>query len=43
MKIVISKCHSLIASGYCGGEDEALKENQGQYKNVFIFDLGVNP
>ena len=23
-------------------EYEALKENQGQYKNVFIFDLGVN-
>ena len=43
MKIVISKCHSLIASGYCGGVDEALKENQGQYKNVFIFELGVNP
>ena len=39
----LSKCHSLIASGYCGGVDEALKENQGQYKNVFIFDLGVNP
>ena len=40
---LLSKCHSLIASGYCGGVDEALKENQGQYKNVFIFDLGVNP
>ena len=39
---LLSKCHSLIASGYCGGVDEALKENQGQYKNVFIFDLGVN-
>lgn len=39
----LSKCYSLIASGYCGGVDEALKENQGQYKNVFIFDLGVNP
>lgn len=43
MKIVISECHSLIASGYCGEVDEALKENQGQYKNVFIFELGVNP
>ena len=40
---LLSKCHSLIASGYCGGVDEALKENQGRYKNVFIFDLGVNP
>lgn len=39
---LLSKCHSLIASGGCGGVDEALRENGGAYKNIFIFDLGVN-
>ena len=40
---LLAKCHSLIASGSCGGVDEAVKENAGKYENVFVFDLGVNP
>ena len=40
---LLAKCHSLIASGSCGGVDEAVKENAGKYKNLFVFDLGMNP
>lgn len=40
---LLAQCHSLIASGSCGGVDEALKENDGKYKNVYVFDLGINP
>lgn len=39
---LLSKCHSLIASGNCAGVGEAMKENKGKYKNVFVFDFGVN-
>lgn len=40
---LLSQCNSLLASGYCGGVDEALQENDGKYENVYVFDLGVNP
>lgn len=40
---LLSQCNSLLASGYCGGVDEALQENVGKYENVYVFDLGVNP
>lgn len=39
---LLSQCNSLIASGWCGGVSEALMENDGEYENVFVFDLGVN-
>lgn len=39
---LLSKCNSLIATGNCGGVAEALKENNGKYSNVYVFDLGVN-
>ena len=32
----------LIASGGCGGVDEALRENAGGYEHVYVFDLGTN-
>lgn len=28
---LLSQCNSLLASGYCGGVDEALQENDGKY------------
>lgn len=40
---LLSKCNSFIASGSCTGVGEALKENSGQYQEVYIFDLGRNP
>lgn len=40
---LLAKCNSLIASGKCGGVNEALKENAGAYNHVFVFDLGINP
>lgn len=40
---LLSQCNSLLASGHCGGVDEALQENDGKYENVYVFDLGVNP
>jgi hypothetical protein len=39
---LLSKCNSLIASGGCAGVGEAIKENGGQYKSTFVFDLGKN-
>ena len=39
---LLSKCQSFIASGGCGGVDEAIRENGGNYKNVYIFNLGIN-
>lgn len=39
---LLSRCESIIASGGCGGLYEALKENNGRYRNVYVFDLGVN-
>lgn len=39
---LLSKCNSLIASGGCGGLSEAIRQNEGKYKNVYVFDLGVN-
>jgi hypothetical protein len=37
---LLSKCNSLIASGGCAGVGEAIKENGGQYRSTFVFDLG---
>lgn len=39
---LLSQCNSLIASGGCAGVSEALMENDSRYKNIFVFDLGVN-
>ena len=39
---LLSQCNSLIASGGCGGVDEALRENAGGYEHVYVFDLGTN-
>lgn len=39
---LLSRCNSLVASGDCAGVGEALKENAGKYKSVFVFDLGKN-
>lgn len=39
---LLSKCNSLVASGGCGGLSEAVKQNAGKYKNMYVFDLGVN-
>lgn len=35
---MLSKCESLIASGNCGGTYEALELNDGNYKNIYIFN-----
>lgn len=39
---LLAHCKSLLASGGCGGLDEARKENGGKYKDVYVFNLGVN-
>ena len=39
---LLSKCNSLVATGGCGGVSEAIKENNGCYQNVYVFDLGKN-
>lgn len=39
---LLSRCNSLIASGGCAGVGEAIKMNEGQYKNTFVFNLGKN-
>jgi hypothetical protein len=39
---LLSKCNSLVASGGCAGVGEAIKENENQYKSIFVFDLGIN-
>ena len=40
---VLSRCESLIASGSCGGVSEAIRENGGKYRFVYVFDHGINP
>lgn len=32
----------FLASGWCTGVSEAIRENQGNYRNKYIFDLGFN-
>ena len=39
---LLAHCKSLLASDGCGGLDEARKENGGKYKDVYVFNLGVN-
>lgn len=39
---LLSQCRSLLASGGCGGVDEAVKQNHSCYEEVYIFNLGVN-
>lgn len=39
---LLAQCKSLLASGGCGGLNEAIKENGGKYKDVYVFNLGVN-
>lgn len=39
---LLAKCNSRIVSGGCSGLTEALKENDGNYKNVYIFEKGKN-
>ncbi|MCR5102522.1 MAG: hypothetical protein K6B41_14340 [Butyrivibrio sp.] len=39
---LLSRCESFIASGYCGGTTEALRENDGKYRFVYVFDKGIN-
>lgn len=36
---LLAQCNSLIASGNCGAYDEALRENGGKYRHVYIFEL----
>ena len=40
---LLSRCESLIASGSCGGVSEAVRENGGKYRFVYVFDHGINP
>ena len=35
---LLARCSSLIASGSCGALSEALRENNGKYKHVFVFE-----
>lgn len=37
---LLSQCNSLIASGGCCGLTETLRENEGKFKHVFVFQLG---
>jgi hypothetical protein len=39
---LLSKCNSLLASGWCAGVGEAIKENDNQYKSTFVFEYGKN-
>lgn len=39
---LLSMCESFIASGGCNGVTEAIRENEGSYKHVYVFDLGAN-
>ena len=39
---LLSMCKSLIASGHCAGVSEAIRQNEGKYENVFVFELGTN-
>lgn len=36
---LLSQCNSLIASGECGALTEALRENNGRYEHVYVFEL----
>lgn len=35
---LLAMCDSLLASGSCGALGEALRENEGKYKHVFVFE-----
>lgn len=35
---LLSHCDSFIASGFCSGTTEALRENAGAYRHVYIFE-----
>ena len=37
---LLSKCHSFLASGSCGGVGEARKMNNGLWKHEYVFELG---
>lgn len=39
---LLAKCNSLLASGGCAGVGQALKENDGRFKSVFVYNLGTN-
>ena len=39
---LLSQCSSLIASGGCCGLTETLRENEGNFKHVFVFQLGYS-
>lgn len=39
---LLARCKALIASGGCAGVEEAVRQNNGKYEQVFVFDLGVN-
>lgn len=39
---LLSKCNSILASGWCGGTSEALRQNDGRYQHTYIFELGVH-
>jgi len=39
---LLSQCESLIASGACGGVEEAIRENGGKYRFIYVFKLGIN-
>ena len=39
---LLSRCRKLLASGGCGGVSEAIRENDGRYEEVYVFELGVN-
>lgn len=34
---LLSRCDSLLASGYCNGTVQALEMNAGEYRNRFVF------
>lgn len=36
---LLSQCGSLIASGRCGAYSEAMRENNGRYNHVYLFEL----
>lgn len=38
---LLAQCSSLIASGGCCGLTETLRENEGRYRNIYIFELGT--
>ena len=40
--IILSKCQGLVA-GNCGGTQAAVFWNNGNYKDMYVFDLGLYP